>query len=193
MTHFSLVKYQAEKDLPDYLPPAEAHRIIEAAAGSRQGARDQLFLDLLLQTGIRTSEALRITPADLTWLDRQPVLWVRRGKGGKTRQVAVPARIAGELLDYQRRDRLDQGDRFFPISRQRAWQITRAAAGAVQIRKRVYPHLFRHSYAIEFLRQTGHPAALQKLLGHTTPAMTLRYLRLLQVEDALKIADQVEI
>ncbi|MBA7661739.1 Tyrosine recombinase XerD [subsurface metagenome] len=193
MTHFPLVRYQGEKDLPEYMLPVEAHRVITAAGNNRRGARDQLFLDLLLQTGIRTSEALRTTPADLTWLDRQPVLWIRKGKGGKTRQVAIPARIAGELLDYQRQHRLDQGDRFFRITRQRAWQITRRAAGAAGVTKRAYPHLFRHSYAIEFLRQTGHPAALQKLLGHSTPAMTLRYLRLLQVEDALKVANQVEI
>ena len=89
MTHYPLVRYQAEKDLPEYLPPGEAHRIIAAAGGSRKAARDTLFLDLLLQTGIRISEALRITPADLTWLDRQPVLWIRKGKGGKTRQVAI--------------------------------------------------------------------------------------------------------
>ncbi|GAJ03534.1 unnamed protein product, partial [marine sediment metagenome] len=137
MSRFPLVRYQAEKDLPEYLPPGEAHRIIEAAGGSRHAARDTLFLDLLLQTGIRISEALRITPADLTWLDRRPVLWIRKGKGGKTRQVAVPARIAGELLDYQRRYRLDQGDRFFRISRQRAWQITLAAASAAGVPKRV--------------------------------------------------------
>ena len=134
MTHYPLVRYQAEKDLPEYLPPGEAHRIV-AAAGNRHGARDRLFLDLLLQTGIRISEALQITPADLTWLDRQPVLWVRKGKGGKTRQVAVPARIAAELLEYQRQHQLGSGDRFFKISRQRAWQITKAAAGAARVPK----------------------------------------------------------
>ncbi|MFC2001846.1 tyrosine-type recombinase/integrase [Chloroflexota bacterium] len=193
MSHFPLVRYQVEKDIPEYLQPGEARQIINAAAGNRQGARDQLFLDLLLQTGIRISEALRITPGDLTWLDRQPVLWIRLGKGGKTRQVSLPARIAAELLEYQRQRQLGSRDRFFSITRQRAWQIIKTAAGAAGISKNSYPHLFRHSYAIEFLRQTGHPAALQKLLGHTTPAMTLRYLRLLQVEDALKIAEGVEI
>lgn len=193
MSHFPLVKYQGEKDLPAYLQPQEARQIINAAAGNRHAARDQVFLDLLLQTGIRISEALRTTPGDLTWLDRQPVLWIRRGKGGKTRQVALPARIAAQLLEYQRQRQLNSGDRFFPITRQRAWQIIKTAAGSAGVSKRAYPHLFRHSYAIEFLRQTGHPVALQRLLGHTTPAMTLRYLRLLQVEDALKIAEGVEI
>lgn len=193
MSRFPLVRYQAEKDLPGYLQPGEARQLIDAAAGNRQGARDRLFLDLLLQTGIRISEGLRITPGDLTWLDRQPVLWIRLGKGGKTRQVSLPARIAAELLEYQRRHQLGPGDRFFMVSRQRAWQIIKAAAVSAGISKNSYPHLFRHSYAIEFLRQTGHPAALQKLLGHSTPAMTLRYLRLLQTEDALRIAEDVEI
>ena len=193
MSRFPLVRYQGEKELPEYLQPQEARQIINAAGGSRHAARDRLFLDLLLQTGIRVTEALRITPGDLTWLNRQPVLWIRRGKGGKVRQVSLPARIAAELLEYQRQRQLNSGDRFFPVTRQRAWQLIKSAASSAGISKNTYPHLFRHSYSIEFLRQTGHPAALQRLLGHNTPAMTLRYLRLLQVEDALKIADGFEI
>ena len=167
--------------------------MIDAAGSGRHAARDRLFLDLILQTGLRISEALRITPRDLTWLDQQPVLLIRRGKGGKPRQVAVPARLASELLFYQREHRLSLHDRCFPITRQRAWQIIKKAAQAADITKNVYPHLFRHSYALEFLKQTGHPQALMTLLGHSTPSMTLRYLRLLQVEDALKIAEGVEL
>lgn len=35
--------------------------------------------------------------------------------------------------------------------------------------KTVYPHLLRHSDAIEPLRQTGNPKALQIHLGHESP------------------------
>jgi integrase/recombinase XerD len=168
---YALTRWQGVKDLPEYLQPTEAHRLIVAAADNRRGDRDSLFLDLLLQTGIRVSEALAATPSGIIEVDKQPVLVIKRGKGGKARQVSL----------------------FFPITRQRAWQIIKLAAQRAGIDKRTYPHLFRHSYAIEFLKQTGHPQALMTLLGHSSPSMTLRYLRLLQVEDALKIAEGVEV
>ncbi|MBA7607864.1 Tyrosine recombinase XerD [subsurface metagenome] len=190
---YALTKWQGVKDLPEYLQPTEAHRLIEAAADNRRGERDSLFLDLLLQTGIRVSEALAATPSDIIEVDKQPVLVIKRGKGGKTRQVSLPTRLAYQLLRYQKEQGIGTNTRFFPITRQRAWQIIKLAAQRAGIDKRTYPHLFRHSYAIEFLKQTGHPQALMTLLGHSSPAMTLRYLRLLQVEDALKIAEGVEV
>jgi site-specific recombinase XerC len=36
------------------------------------------------------------------------------------------------------------------------------------IQKRVYPHLLRHSDAVERLRQTGNPKVLQLDLGHSS-------------------------
>jgi len=60
------------------------------------------------------------------------------------------------------------------------------------ITKRVYPHLLRHSDAIERLRQTGNPKALQIHLGHASPFMTMRYLSTLTAEDALTIQQQVK-
>ena len=46
--------------------------------------------------------------------------------------------------------------------------------------------------AIERLRQTGNPKALQIHLGHTSPFMTMRYLSTLTAEDALRIQQHVE-
>jgi integrase len=55
----------------------------------------------------------------------------------------------------------------------------------------VHPHLLRHSDAIERLRQTGNPRALQVHLGHASPFMTMRYLSTITAEEALKIQQQV--
>jgi len=50
----------------------------------------------------------------------------------------------------------------------------------------------RHSDAIERLRQTGNPKALQINLGHVSPMMTMCYLSTLTAEDALRIQQEVE-
>ena len=57
---------------------------------------------------------------------------------------------------------------------------------ALDCKKRVFPHLLRHSDAIIRLRKTGNPKALQYHLGHNTPSMTLRYLSTLTQEDVFK-------
>ena len=52
--------------------------------------------------------------------------------------------------------------------------------------------ILRHADAIERLRQTRNPKALQDHLGHASPLMTLRYLSTLQEEDSLRIQQDVE-
>lgn len=52
-----------DEEVPDYLTPAEAIAMIEAAR--QHNKRDELFLKLLWMTGVRVSEATTITPNDL--------------------------------------------------------------------------------------------------------------------------------
>lgn len=192
----SLVPYskysitRAFKDV-DYLTPDQAMAIAEAALGRRKGERDRLLILVLFQTGLRISEALSLTPNHLRQHQIGTVASIR-GKGGKDRTVRVPPALASDLLSYAYRLKLPEGACFFPINRNRALQIVHDCAKRAGISKRVYCHLFRHSNAIETLRQTGHPQALMTHLGHSSPDMTMRYLRKLGEEEALKVIGQVE-
>ena len=83
--------------------------------------------------------------------------------------VACPNHLAALLKSYVYDQGLKLDERRFTISRTRAWKIIRSAAEQAGITKRVHPHLLRHSDAIERLRQTGNPKALQIHLGHAKP------------------------
>ena len=175
-----------------YLTREEVKLLVEEAKRRpRKGERDALLIQVLYQTGLRISEALSLTPSSIREFEGKPALEVL-GKGRKLRLVACPERLADKLRAYAYKKGLGPKDRFFPINRQRAWQILKELAARAGIQKRVYPHLLRHSDAIERLRQTGNPKALQHHLGHSSTVMVMRYLSTLTQEDSLRIQQQVE-
>ena len=174
-----------------YLTGEEVRVLSEEARKGRKGERDALLILLLFQTGLRISEALSLTPSKIDLFEGRPILRFI-GKGRKERVVALPERLADKLHAYAYQNDIRPDDKFFAINRQRAWQILKEISRKAGITKRVYPHLLRHSDAIERLRQTGHPKALQHHLGHSSPVMVMRYLSTLTQEDSLRIQQQVE-
>jgi integrase len=186
----SIVKRKSLSSVP-YLRPEEVSALIEAARKLRYGERNVLLIKVLYQCGLRISEALSLTPSHLTQFEGIHCLRVK-GKGGKERLVHVPEALYSQLLAYAYQRELKQTDRFFNLNRKNAHKMLVKAAKLAGLNKRVYPHLLRHSCAIERLRQTGNPKALQWHLGHSSMAMTMRYLATLTMEEALKIQAQVK-
>ena len=174
-----------------YLRPEEVSSLIEVAKKLRYGERNVLLIKVLYQCGLRISEALSLTPSHLTRFEGIPCLRVK-GKGGKERLVHVPENLYSQLLAYAYQEGLKPTDRFFNLNRKNTHKMLVKASKLAGLNKRVYPHLLRHSCAIERLRQTGNPKALQWHLGHSTMAMTMRYLATLTMEEALKIQAQVK-
>ena len=180
---------KAQRVVP-YLTPEEDRLLLDGIKSTRHGQRDCLLILLLFQTGLRISEALSLTPSSIQGFEGKPVLSIV-GKGRKPRLVACPERLADRLKSYAYEKKVGPNDRFFRINRSRAWQIINEASKRAGFSKRVYPHLPRHSDAIERLRQTGNPKALQLHLGHSSTAMTMRYLSTLAQEDAVRINQEV--
>ena len=174
-----------------YLLPEEVQRLAAGARKRRNGERDYLFILLLYQTGLRISEALSLSIAKIYKFDGKPVIEVM-GKGKKPRLVSCPESLANKLMAYACHKKVDSQNRIFPFNRVRGWQIIKQAAKKAGFAKRVFPHLLRHSDAIERLRQTGNPKALQHHLGHSSISMVMRYLSTLTQEESLRIQQQVE-
>jgi len=170
-----------------YLTEEEIAQLVAAC----KKERDRLLITLLFQTGVRISEALALTPASIRNFEGKPAMEIL-GKGKKLRMVALPAQLKDKLESYAYRAGIEPREKFFDIKRARGWQVLNEAREAAGLEKRVFPHLLRHSDAIIRLRKTGNPKALQYHLGHSSPAMTLRYLSTLTQEDALRVQQGVE-
>ncbi|MBS3921312.1 MAG: tyrosine-type recombinase/integrase [Deltaproteobacteria bacterium] len=177
------------KGVVPYLTPDDI-RLLLNGLEERHKQRDRLLILLLFQTGLRISEALSLTPFHIELFDGKPVLSII-GKGRKPRLIACPERLVDRLKSYAYEKKIGPHDRFFRINRSRAWQIINEASKRVGFTKRVHPHLLRHSDAIERLKQTGNPKALQLHLGHSSITMTMRYLSTLTQEDAVRINQEV--
>jgi integrase/recombinase XerD len=187
LRHGALVK--AQRIVP-YLTPEEVKILAEKAAHSRKGERNYLLILIIFQTGLRMSEALNLSPSSIEKFDRKPLLSIV-GKGKKRRLVACPERLVEKLKAHAFEKKICQEERFLLINRFWAWQILRETSKKAMLNKRVFPHLLRHSDAIERLRQTGNSKALQLQLGHSSTTMTMRYLSTLTQEDAVRINQEV--
>ncbi len=172
------------RKLPDTLSAAECQRLVESpGAEEALGWRDRALLELAYGAGLRVSELVGLTPADL-WADDQVVRVF--GKGGKERLVPIGRQVLGavSIYMYELRPKLDRGKtknrlllnvRGQPLSRVGAWGIVKKGAVRAGIAKRVTPHTLRHSFATHLLEGGADLRAVQEMLGHADLATTQIY------------------
>lgn len=152
-------------------------------------ARDQAVVTLLYGSGLRISEALSLTGADL------PLPQVLRitGKGNKTRLVPVLPAAQAAVADYARLCpyRLEADQPLFRGARGGALNPRLIAAAMERARLRLglpataTPHALRHSFATHLLAAGGDLRAIQELLGHASLSTTQAYTAV----DAARLMD----
>lgn len=155
--------------------------------------RDKALILFLLDTGVRASEAGNICIADVNFMSNSVVI---RGKGpgrDPKERIVQFGRITNQALQKMllpRMNALRPNDPLFiagvdvvgrPITRTNLGLLLRRIGKRASISK-VHPHRFRHTFAINFLRNGGNVFELQKLLGHEDLQTVLIYLKLAQVD-----------
>ncbi len=173
------------KTLPDVLNPAEIESILrQPDVRAPLGIRDRAILETLYATGIRVSELVSLTQANVFHDDR----FVRvTGKGSKERIVPIGRSALGWIAQYQSRTRaglarsrgasdvLFLNARGTPISRMAVWTIVRACTLKSGIGREVHPHTFRHSFATHLLEGGADLRSVQEMLGHVNISTTQIY------------------
>ncbi len=117
------------------------------------------------------------------------------GKGNKYREAALSTSLMALLHQFCYKWEIPPQARIFQVTKWRAHQILQRAfeRSGVQKPPRVGAvHVLRHSGALERLKDTGNPQALQDHLGHSTAKMTLRYMKTLTAEESVRINQQVD-
>ncbi len=178
----------------DYVPHIDFEKVRAMRRAARIG-RNALIIGLLFDGCLRASELIGVRPVDL---EHDITGWQIRvlGKGHKRSVVAISATIAAELQSYIYTKQISPRSKVFPVNRHRVYQIVQEAmnkAGVVKPAGVGAVHVLRHSGAIERLRRTGNPKAVQDQLRHESAAMTMRYLKTLTHEESIKIQQGVDL
>lgn len=172
------------------LPKAPAELDIEALLSAPdvdtpEGLRDRAMLELMYATGLRVSELVGLTLAQVNL--RQEVVRVT-GKGDKERLVPIGDEALHWLQRYAATSRpvligkrsdgaqaLFVGVRGQGLSRQDFWRAVKRHAAAAGIRGDLSPHGLRHAFATHLLNHGADLRALQLLLGHASLSTTQIY------------------
>lgn len=167
----------------EVITASQEARLIKAA----RCPRDAFLIRFMVRTGVRLTECCSLTLRDIPEGER--VILIRQGKGRKPRAVPLDTRacrFSDELDRYIRRIRPQSpSDALFltltkvsgdhhPLRPHGLYIMLRRLGEETGIH--VHPHLFRHTFASRSLAAGLNPIYLQRALGHTTLAMTQRYV-----------------
>ena len=173
-----------DKRLPDFLTPVETVRLLEASdLATPQGLRDRALMELLYASGLRVSELVSLDLGQINLNTGEIRVW---GKGAKERVVLMgkPAALAlnaylsqgrPQLLGKKKNNALlinRDGGRLTGRSIQRTLTKYARVAG---IKKRVHPHMLRHTFATHLLDGGADLRVVQELLGHANLVSTQIY------------------
>jgi integrase/recombinase XerD len=152
--------------------------------------RDKAIILFLLDTGLRASECTRLTLGDIN-LETGQVIVRPFGSGRKSRGRMVymgksTRRVIWRYLTE--RDNTNPDQPLFlsrdglPMNRDSLAGLLQSLGKRAGIRN-VHPHRFRHTFAIQYLRNGGDVFTLQRLLGHSSLEMVRNYLALADTDN----------
>jgi integrase/recombinase XerC len=175
---------KAAKRLPGTLDVDQISQLLDIRGDDPLTIRDRAIMELFYSSGLRLAELVGLAVTDIDLADRTVRVL---GKGAKTRIVPVGRKACDAI---------------------RAWAKTRVALAAVEetalfvgrngsrlkpraiqlriaqwarrkgLPSRVYPHLFRHSFATHLLESSKDLRGVQELLGHADISTTQVYTHL---------------
>jgi site-specific recombinase XerD len=169
---------------PDPPRTEEIIQVMRCCGDGLHGDRARGLIVVLWRAGLRIQEALDLTELDLD--ARRGSVLVRRGKGGRRREVGMDDWGFEQLEPWLRaRQAMPVGPLLCVIdghTRGRAWhssaarEALRRRVARAGVRRRA-PHQLRHAHALELLREGVPLNVIQRQLGHRNLGVTSIYLQ----------------
>lgn len=159
--------------------------------------RDRAILLILLDTGMRLGELTRLKLGDINLENGE--IYIRPYRDGiksKARAVFLGARTRQAVWKYIAKQQAtnDQSEPLIILKGASVRLLITRIGDNAKV-PNAHPHRFRHTMAITYLRNHGDMFTLQRLLGHSTLDMTMRYLDIAKTDiaEAHRYASPVDV
>jgi len=173
------------KPLPNVLALEEVDQLLASPkTDTSKGLRDRAMLEVLYATGLRVSELIGLK---LDGVNIEAGFVRCMGKGSKERIVPLGASAADAVSVYLKSRQVrkptnyvflnNRGDK---LSRMGFWKILKAYGTQAGIRKKLTPHVLRHSFATHLLERGADLRAVQTMLGHSNISTTEIYTHVMR-------------
>ena len=166
---------KSEKKIPTVLSKDEIKQLLDAITNDKH----KLLVELLYSSGLRVSEAVKMKIDDLNLKEKMGK--VISGKGKKDRHIIISNNVIGHINNYLK-DRKEDSEYLFPsekshITVRMAQKVVNKSAKKAGIKKRVFCHALRSSFATHLLEAGTDIRVIQVLLGHSSISTTERYVK----------------
>ncbi len=156
---------------------AEIKAILKEAGSRQTPLRDKAMIMLLVDTGLRVGELCNLELRDVQWSENYLTV---DGKTGQ-RQLPFGRKVKQGLKVYIDQERKAANSRVYHVFLNREGLPLRSSSATQRLAKlatyvgvntsKTGAHIFRHTFAVEYVRGGGDAFTLQRLLGHTTLEM----------------------
>lgn len=169
------------KDMRDVLK----HQGDDWMTTKRISHRNLMLFNFGCSTGLRVSDIIKLKVKDVKGQDN---LAIREKKTGKVSRAFINPTLTKELNSYIKFMKLKKNDYLFPSSKHgyhiSSTQVYRflKQAGNMIGRTDITTHTMRRTFGYQFYKQTHDIAMLQKILNHSSPIITRRYIGIEQEE-----------
>lgn len=184
--------------LPEFMSEDEVHRFLEALDSvdfKQNTIRNRLIIKIIIFTGIRVSEALKLKRKDLSEDGDLYILRIR-GKGNKYRIVMIKKHLIRDLLDTIAINYINQEGYLFinrngePLTQAYVSRIVEQILFKAGIRKQKNgAHMLRHTFATMLYKKQKDLVLVQEALGHASLNTSRIYTHF--DNEKLKLAAQV--
>ena len=170
------------------LPKVLSRELIQKLINVTTNLKHKLVIILLYSSGLRLSEVVNLKREDID-VDRN-IIFINQGKGKKDRQTILSKKAKEILLKYLctskfKTNYLFEG-RKGKYSSKTIQKILENVSKKANIKKKISPHMLRHSFATHLLENGIDIRYIQKLLGHSRLSTTQGYTYVAK-SDFLKI------
>lgn len=179
-----IISPKIDKPLPVFYRESEMKRALqeEYTADDYPSVRDNLILEMLYQTGMRSAEILHLKDEDIDISEKQINVF---GKRSKERLVPIGDALTEMIQNYWNyRNEVfpDNPQHLFLLSNKgteykkgQLYRLVKTRMSEVSTHKKQSPHVLRHTFATTMLNNGADINTIKELLGHANLAATEIY------------------